>query len=110
MKLVFMHVKNTKFTPQDKNRTIDTNKSQIILRPDKEIGKSLLKQPKYEIVESKILNKISIKDKFSGVISKIKEECKKSKEIQYLNERWLDVMFNCKFIKDRKSTRLNSSH
>jgi len=104
MKLVFMHVKNTKFTPQDKNRTIDTNKSQIILRPDKEIGKSLLKQPKYEIVESKILNKISIKDKFSGVISKIKEECKKSKEIQYLNERWLDVMFNCKFINSFKKT------
>ncbi|MCD3324895.1 cell division protein FtsK, partial [Clostridium botulinum D/C] len=91
MKFVFMHIKNKKLAQQDKNKMIDIGKSQIVVRDRKEIGKSLLKQPKYEIVESNIINKISIKNKLSDIKSKLKEEYRKNKEIQYLNERWLDV-------------------
>ncbi|MCD3319527.1 cell division protein FtsK [Clostridium botulinum D/C] len=104
MKFVFMHIKNKKLAQQDKNKMIDIGKSQIVVRDRKEIGKSLLKQPKYEIVESNIINKISIKNKLSDIKSKLKEEYRKNKEIQYLNERWLDVMFNCKFINAFKKT------
>ncbi|KOA94898.1 FtsK/SpoIIIE domain-containing protein [Clostridium botulinum] len=104
MKFVFMHIKNKKLTQQNKNKMIDIGKSQIVVRDRKEIGKSLLKQPKYEIIESNTINKLSIKDKLSDIKSKLKEEYRKNKEIQYLNERWLDVMFNCKFINAFKKT------